>query len=218
MGNMVFGEVDWNSADSESSQKSDFARLTDGENIVRIMGNPVQFYIHWVTTSDGAKSKINSPANHPELVRRLEDSGFKKQARWFVKVLDRTDDEFRLLEIGPQIYNSIKSLYNNSRWGKVTAYDVTINKGPKGQQPLYSVTPNPKESLSAEFKTKFVEFNDRVNLEKLTSPSSAEAVALKMGWTSTGTGTKTTTGSVTSTVTTGSATATGEDFDFDFEE
>ncbi len=210
MGNMVFGEVDWNSADSESSQKSDFARLTEGENIVRVMGNPVQFYIHWVTGPDGTKGKINSPANHPELVRRLEDSGFKRQARWFVKILDRTDDEFRLLEIGPQIYNGIKSLYNNSRWGKVTAYDITVNRGPKGQQPLYSVTPNPKEALSSDFKSKFVEFNDRVNLEKLITPATSEAVAAKMGW-------SLSEGDSDSTTGTNSKTATSEDFEFDFE-
>jgi hypothetical protein len=207
MADMVFGEVDWNSADSDTSQKSDFVRLAEGENVVRVMGNPVQFYIHWVTTPDGAKSKINSPANNPELVRRLEDSGFKRQARWLVKVLDRTDDEFRLLEVGPQIYNGIKSLYNNSRWGKVTAYDLTLNRGPKGQQPLYSVTPNPKEPLSGDFKVKFVEFNDRINLEKLIAPSTADAVATKMGWSLT----ETTTGNTTKT-------ATDEDFNFDFEE
>jgi hypothetical protein len=204
---MVFGEVDWNAADSDSGQKSDFARLVEGENVVRVMGNPVQFYIHWVTTPAGAKSKINSPANHPELVRRLEDSGFKRQARWLVKILDRNDDTFKLLEIGPQIYNSIKSLYNNSKWGKVTGYDISINRGPKGQQPLYSVTPNPKEPLSSDFKSKFVDFNDRVNLEKLISPSTPEAVATKMGWD-------------TSSATQGAdtATANSEDFDFDFED
>ena len=208
MGNMVFGEVDWNSADSEQ-QKSDFARLKDGENIVRVMGNPVQFYIHWVTGADGVKAKINSPAEHPELVRRLEDSGFKRQARWFIKILDRTDEEFRLLEVGPQIYNGVKSLYNNSRWGKVTAYDITINRGPKGQQPLYSVTPNPKEALSSDFKSKFVDFNDRVNLDKLISPATPEAVALKMGWSLSDSSGK--------AAATNDKTATSEDFEFDFE-
>ena len=135
MSNMVFGEVDWNSADSGTT-KSNFMRLEEGENTVRVMGNPVQFYIHWVVAPDGSRRKINSPVDSPELVRRLEDAGFKRQARWLVKVLDRSDDEFRVLEVGPQIYNGIKSLYNNSRWGKVTQYDLTINKGPKGTQPL----------------------------------------------------------------------------------
>ena len=53
MTSMVFGEVDWNSADSGT--KSDFIRLEEGENTVRVMGNPVQFYIHWVVTPDGSR-------------------------------------------------------------------------------------------------------------------------------------------------------------------
>ena len=32
---------------------------------------------------------------------------------------------------------------------------------------MYGVTPNPKEALSGDFKTKFVEFNDRVDVEKV---------------------------------------------------
>lgn len=207
MSNMVFGEVDWNAADSSLGGKSDFMRLDEGENTVRIMGNPVQFYIHWIVGSDGKKGKINSPANNPELVSRLEDSGFKRQVRWLIKVLDRSDDTFRLLEVGPQIYNGIRSLYNNKRWGKVTQYDITINKGPSGQQPLYSVTPNPKESLSSDFKAKFMDFNDRVNVERVISPSSAEDVCAKMGWSKSSSGTSGLSES----------TASDDDFDFDFE-
>lgn len=205
MSSMVFGEVDWNAADSGST-KSDFMRLEEGENTVRVMGNPVQFYIHWVVTPDGARRKVNSPVGSPDLVRRLEDSGFKRQPRWLIKVLDRNDDTFRLLEVGPQIYNAIKALYNNSRWGKVTAYDVTINKGPKGTQPLYSVTPNPKEALSADFKSRFMEFNDRVNMEKLIQPSTAETVCETMGWSAADAATPSS-----------DAVADDGDFDFDFE-
>tara|TARA_B100000131_G_scaffold322863_1_gene378447 strand:- start:3103 stop:3717 length:615 start_codon:yes stop_codon:yes gene_type:complete len=204
MTDMVFGEVDWNAADSGGT-KSSFMRLEEGENTVRVMGNPVQFYIHWIVKPDGSRQKVNSPVDTPELVRRLEDSGFRRQPRWLIKVLDRSDGEFRLLEVGPQIYNGIKALYNNSRWGKVTAYDVTIVKGPKGQQPLYSTTPNPKEALSSDFKTKFMEFNDRVNVEKLISPSSASEVCEHMGW------------SVSDYMTDEGQTATDDEFDFDFE-
>jgi hypothetical protein len=203
MSDMVFGEVDWNSADSGTT-KSNFMRLEEGENLVRVMGNPVQFYIHWVVTPDGSRRKVNSPVDSPELIRRLEDSGFKRQARWLVKVLDRTDDEFRVLEVGPQIYNGIKSLYNNSRWGKVTQYDLSINKGPKGTQPLYGVTPNPKEALSGEFKTKFVEFNDRVDVDKVITPATASEVCEVMGWSA-------------SEPVAPTEVASDEDFDFDFE-
>ena len=182
MSDFVFGEVDWNSADAGGEKTSDFMRLSEGENTVRVMGNPVQYYTHWLVLPDKSKRKVVSPIESPELVRRLEDTGFKRQARWLVKVLDRADNRFKILEIGPQIYNAIKSLFNNARWGKVTAYDITIVKAPKGTQPLYSVTPNPKEALPAQFKDQFIEFNDRINMDKFISPTPAKEVLDLMGW------------------------------------
>jgi len=202
MTNVVLGEVDWNAADSNS--KSDFMRLEEGDSIVRVMGNPIQFYVHWVVTPGGNRRKVNSPIDSPQLLRRLEDSGFKRQARWLIRVLDRDDDEFRILEVGPQIYNAIKALYNNKRWGKVTAYDITVNRGPKGRQPLYSTTPNPKEPLPGDLKAKFVEFNDRVNVDKLISPAQASDICELMSWT-------------LEEATPSDSTDDGDEFDFDFE-
>lgn len=210
---MVFGEVDWNAADS-SSGKSDFMKLEEGENTVRIMGNPIQFYIHWCDGPDKSKRKFNSPADDAAMVRRLEDSGFKRTARWFIKVLDRRDNEFKALEIGPQVYNGIKSLYNNKRWGKVTGYDITITRAPKGTQPLYSVTPNPHEALPGDLKAKFQDFNDRVNLERLIAPSSSQEIADYMRWTDS----SAKTASASKGTSQQKAQAKGDDFDFEFEE
>jgi hypothetical protein len=180
----ISGEIDWNEADLPSpkgSGKNDYIRLKEGENVVRIMGNPVQTYIHWLTLPDGSQRKIVSPSSNPALVRRLEDAGFRRQPNWIIKVLDRSDDEFKLLEIGNQIYKGIQTLFNNPKWGKVTGYDISINRGPKGQQPLYSVTPNPKEALETSFKQKFVDFNDRVNIDKLISPIPSEEIEKMLG-------------------------------------
>jgi hypothetical protein len=183
---VVSGEIDWNEADLPSPKsgggKNDYMRLKEGENVVRIMGNPVQTYIHWVTLPDGTQRKIVSPSNSPTLVKKLEEAGFRRQPNWIIKVLDRSDNEFKLLEIGNQIYKGIQTLFNNPKWGKVTGYDISINRGPKGQQPLYSVTPNPKESLESTFKQKFIDFNDRINLDKLISPMPADEVSKMLGF------------------------------------
>lgn len=182
----ISGEIDWNEADLPSPKgqggKNDYMRLKEGENVVRIMGNPIQTYIHWVTLPDGTQRKIVSPSSSPSLVKRLEEAGFRRQPNWIIKVLDRTDDEFRLLEIGNQIYKGIQTLFNNPKWGKVTGYDISINRGPKGQQPLYSVTPNPKEALEGTFKQKFVDFSDRINLDKMTTPMPSEEISRMLGW------------------------------------
>jgi hypothetical protein len=209
---MFFGEVEWNSADS-SSGKSDFMRLEEGENTVRIMSNPIQFYIHWCNGPDGSKRKFNSPVDDSAMVRRLEDSGFKRSARWLVKVLDRRDNTFKALEIGPQVFNGIKSLYSNKRWGKVTGYDITITRAPKGTQPLYSVTPNPHEAIPSELKSKFQEFNDRINLDKVIAPASSSDIMEYMRWDDTGKGS-----SKSAAQKQAGQKPKGDEFDFEFED
>ena len=205
MSKIVFGEVDWNSGDT-GSPKNDFMRLEEGENLVRVMGNPVQFYIHWVTTNEGAKRKVVSPIDSMALVQRLEDAGYKRQTRWMVKVLDRSDEGFKVLEVGSQIYNGIRALFNNPKWGKVTGYDISIIRGPKGSQPLYNVTPNPKETIDPSLKSKFVDFNTRMDVSKLTTPTEATKVCEILGWDPTPFTSETTTEGFNE-----------EDFEFDFE-
>jgi len=184
MSKVVFGEIDWNSGDVSdgSSQRNDFMRLEQGKSRVRVMGNPVQFYIHWLDTPDGKKRKVNSPISDANLVRRLGDAGFGRKARWMVKVLDRADGQFKLLEIGSQIFNGIKNLYLDEDWGPVTTYDVTIDRGSPGQQPLYRVTPRPKSDLEASFKDAYESFNDRMDVSKLTQPAEPDSVRELMGW------------------------------------
>lgn len=183
MAEITYGEVDWNSGDvSEGRGKTEFMRLEQGTSTVRIMGNPIQFYIHWADLPDGSKRKFNSPVSSPELVKRLDDAGFGRKPRWIVKVLDRSDDKFKLLEIGSQIYNGIRALYNNPKWGKVTEYDVDIIRAKPGTNPLYSIQPNPREKLDASFKDAFMQFNDSINLEMLTRPADPDEVMKLMGW------------------------------------
>jgi hypothetical protein len=206
---IVFGEVDWNTAQATNKPTNNndlFLRLTEGENIVRVLGNPHQFYVHWVETSQG-KRKINSPIESPALVSRLEDSGFRRQTKWMIKVLDLSSQTFKVAEIGSQIYNGIIALVNNPRWGKVSAYDISIIRGPKGTNPLYSVTPNPKEGIDPSLKEKFKEWNAELDIERLVSPADPTKVCEVMGWDAasyTGDAPK-------------EETVKDEDFDFDFE-
>lgn len=183
MSDIVFGEIDWNSGDASTGGKqTQFMRLEQGTSTVRVMGNPHQFYIHWVEKQDGSKRKINSPVADPALLRELDEADFRRKPRWLVKVLDRSDNEFKLLEIGSQIYNGIRALYNNPKWGKVTDYDIDIIRGKPGTNPLYSVQPNPKEPLGREFRDAFMEFNDTVNIDALTKPADPVEVRKMLGW------------------------------------
>lgn len=187
MSKTVFGEINWNDGDvfeggGGGSKKSDFMKLEQGKSRVRVMGNPVQYYVHWVDLPDGKKRKYNSPVGDPKLVKQLTDAGFKRQARWIVKVLDRADNQFKLLEIGSQVFSGIKALYSDSDWGPVTAYDLTIDRGAPGQQPLYRVTPRPKSPLEDSVKQAYRDFEQRVDVSKMTQPEDPEKIRDELGW------------------------------------
>ncbi len=183
MSKMIVGEIDWNSGDTGGGAiKNSFMRLSEGENTVRIMGDPTQYYVHWVQVPGGPLRKINSPIDSAKLVQKLEDAGFRRQARWLIKVLDRSDNQFKLLEIGGQIYNGIRALFNNKSWGKVTNYDISITRGPKGAQPLYSLTPNPKEPLDPSFRDAYIAFNDKINIEKFIGATPVAEVCKMLNW------------------------------------
>jgi len=187
MSKLTFGEVDWNSGDVQVGA-SDFLKLEEGETTVRVMGNPIQFYVNWVQPTGGGKNrKIISPVSNEKLMNALDDAGYKRQARWMVVVLDRQDDDlkkqkFKLLEIGSQIYSGIKTLYNKKAWGPVTKYDIVITRGAPGSQPLYSVVPNPKTSVEAIFKKPFAEFMKRIDIDKFMQPATTAEVCEILGW------------------------------------
>lgn len=184
----ISGEIDWNAADlGGSKSKTDFLRLTEGETTVRIMGKPIQCFVHWLKLPDGSNRKVTSPNDNPALVKRLEEAGFRKQPAWFLKVLDRTSSdeskhEFKLLEIGKQIYDGILVYVNKKQYGNVTGYDVVLARGPKGQMPLYKVMAMPPEALDSAFKTRFAEFNEKLSMDKLIAPMPAGEIEKLLGW------------------------------------
>ncbi len=204
---VVFGEVAWNDADlgSGGGGSNSFLRLQEGDNTVRVLGNPVQAYVHWLDLPNGKKQKVNSPISDPELVRRLEEAGFPKKATWFLRVLDRSDQTFKILEVGPQIYRGIKALYENKKWGPVSKYDITIKKGKKGTNPLYNVSPDPAEPLPSELKAQLAEFTEKVKIENFIKPAEPAKVRELLGW------------SAETTSSSKGASSTSEEFDYDFE-
>ncbi len=184
MAEVNFGEVDWNSVEASGSKgKTAFMQLKQGPNVLRVMGNPIEFSVMWLTSPSGEKFKVNTPVADPALVKKLQEKEFKIQKRWLVKVLDRSDEQFKLLEIGSQVCDSIKKLVQNPKWGPVTGYDLTITRAPAGTNPLYNVQPDPKEALDSSLKEKFAAFNKDLNVDRLISPSEPEYVMEKMGMT-----------------------------------
>src|SRR5574337_11897 len=134
------GKIDWSEGDVGGS---DFLNLEEGSNVVRCVSSPVQFYIVWCEDATGQKRKFKTALKDCPLVQR----GEKPQARWYVAVLSRKTGQPGILEIGPQIFKQVLALSKKPKWGNPRDYDVDIVRQPKGSQPLYVVSPEPKEPL-----------------------------------------------------------------------
>jgi len=179
MGTKVVGKLDsWSDADLGGS---DFLNLDEGSNPVRVITSPYQFYIHWSKDATGANRKIRCALNECPLC----EQGERAQARWVLGVVSRKANKPAIIEIGPQIFKQLKLFADDKRWGDPRKYDVDVRRQPKGSQPLYVVTPYPKEALTDEEKGVIKEFLARTDFVKISASSTAEDVMEKMGITPT---------------------------------
>jgi len=177
MSEIKYGELgNWNDG-NVSGGSNDFMNLVEGQNQVRLFTNPYQYAVHWAKDTTGANRKIKCALEGCPLCK----SGVKLQYRWFVGVIDRSDGKAKILEISSQVYQGIKLCSNIPQYGDPRGYDIIINRGPKGSQPLYSVMPTPPTPFADEEKVKIRDFKENTQLAKLTQPYSVEEVIEKMG-------------------------------------
>lgn len=176
MGNTkTVGKLDgWESGEVGGS---DFMSLDEGSNPVRIVSSPFQTYSHFTKDDSGQNRKVRCALKDCPVCER----GEKASPRWFIAVLNRKTGKPAILEIGPQIFKGIKLLVNNKKWGDVRGYDVDFVRGPKGAQPLYVVSPEPKENLTNEEKELIKEFMGRTDLNELCVAPTPEELCEKLG-------------------------------------
>ena len=168
---------DWNDADP--GKGGSFMRLEEGDNVVRVITSPYQFYIHWTKDESNQSCKVRCAMENCPVCQRGENAS----ARWFIGVLNKKGDKAvpSLLEISLQVYSQIKALKNKKNWGDPRAYDISITRKPKGSQPLYVVTPEPKAACSDEEKKMAKAFIEECDFEKLVAVPTPEEIAEKLG-------------------------------------
>lgn len=175
MSTRVVGKLDsWGDADLGGN---DFMALEEGSNQVRLITSPYQFYIHWTKDSTGANRKVRCALDGCPLCQ----NGERASARWYAGVLNRKSNRPAVLEIGPQIFKQILQLAKKDKWGDPRKYDIDVERQPKGSQPLYITSPEPKEPLTDTEKSAVKEFLARVDLAKMTEAPTVAEVREKIG-------------------------------------
>ena len=167
------GQVDWN---EKIEDNNIFMRLKQGENKVRILTNPYQFWVHWLKESN------------KRIKCALEDCPLCKQGnnatrRWYTVVFSRELNQPKLLEISKSIFTGIQEYLHNSEWGDVRRYDITIKKNPNPPNPnkYYTIMPSPKAKLTEEEISAIKEFKEKLDMDKLVKPPTKEEVLEQMG-------------------------------------
>jgi hypothetical protein len=175
MGTKVVGKLDsWGDADLGGN---DFMALEEGNNPIRMITSPYQFYIHWTKDTTGANRKVHCAVEGCPVCQQ----GERAVARWYVGVINRKTEKPAILEVGPQIFKQILGLAKKEKWGDPRKFDVDIERQPKGSQPLYIVSPEPKEPLTDDEKGMVKEFLARIDLGNMTAAPTADEVREKVG-------------------------------------
>jgi hypothetical protein len=107
--------------------------------------------------------------------------GVKTQQRWFIGVISRRENGYRILDISTAVHGQIKKHSQSKHWGDPQKYDIDITVDPKGGAVgYYMVTPTEKSPLSAADQKIKDDSVDLVDLKRRTDPPTPEAVDKRM--------------------------------------
>lgn len=175
MTNNKFGAVNWDEVNLQNGKgnksRDSFLRLDSGDNQIRILTKPHEYLMHKykVTPTDpGYGTRVKSSLFHGRDC--LVDAGHRVQKKWYLGVIDRKTQSYRILDIGPSIFKDIQELVRDEDWGDPVGYDLNIRVDKQGgAQGYYNVIPKSKKPLSpADLEIK--QSIDLENLKKLASP------------------------------------------------
>jgi hypothetical protein len=175
-----FGELSWEETVSpQNNKKTDykdlFLKLEGEENEIRIVTKPYQYLVHTYKIegdkSFGHKVKCTLDENCP-----LCAAGDKAKRRWYVGVIVRKTNSYKLLDMSTLIQGQIKKYSQSKSWGDPEKYDINIvvdKKAPAAQ--YYLVQPLTKEPLSAADQ-KIKDSVDLDDLKRRVTPPTLEQV------------------------------------------
>jgi len=165
----TFGEISWEDdvpGDRRENSKDLFLRLLEGSNEVRLVTRPYQYLVHkYKKEPNNPKdygTKISCSAIHGKCV--LCNEGNSAKPRWLLGVIERKTGSYKILDVGYAVFQQIRKLAKNPKWGDPGKYDVDILVDPHGGATgYYTVQPLSKEPLSAQDQS----VRDNADLEEL---------------------------------------------------
>src|SRR5579885_2269990 len=134
MTTQIVGEVNWDTVGNRSGKseggKDEWMRLEDGINTVRIVTNPHQYLVHKSVKPVGDKGygqRVLCAIDDCPLCKM----GHQATTRWYVGIIDRKSNSYKVLDVGGSVVFKLKSLNKNPRWNDPKRYDIDIVKDSK---------------------------------------------------------------------------------------
>lgn len=169
--------MDWGSIPEVGTGNVDFMRLQSGTNRVRVVGRPSEIEVHWEKGVDGSNKKVICLGSGCPICK----AGHAPTVRYQVQVIDRTDNEVKILEGGKSIFNSIKAYAVDPEYGDPTKYDVKIQKEGSGRETRYTVMASPKKDpLTDEEQSKVEEAKDLSEINKVKTVDEINEMGLEV--------------------------------------
>jgi len=187
MSEVKFGMTAWDDLPETNFgnfTKDVYMKLDSGSNVVRCVTRPYQYHVHNFKeegdTGFGEKIWCSKPAHGKCPICDLNDPNNKAKLRWYVGIIDRKTQTYKLLDIGRSIYDFILGLTRDESYGDPMKYDIDIKVNKKGGAVgYYMVIPKPPMPLSVD-DVKIKEAVDTDNLQRKCTPPLPEKVAEKM--------------------------------------
>jgi hypothetical protein len=143
----------------EVPQSSNYLKLQQGDNKVRIVSKPIVGWEDWQDNKPirfKMTDKPQSPIDPEKAIKHF----------WAMLVWDYKTNKLTILEITQKgIQKTIEGLAKSEDWGSPLNYDIVISKKGEGLKTEYAVVPIPPKPLTNEIKELILA--TQVNLEAM---------------------------------------------------
>ena len=152
----------------EPVSKSNYMKLQEGENVIRILSPAIHGWEGWKVQPDGTNKPVRVPQDKEIEMGSIDDPE-KVRFFWAFVIWNYAEEQIQILELRQRtIQRAITALVKSKSWGDPNEYDITITMtktGSEARDVEYSVMPNPKEKVDEKITQKLED--NPVKLEKL---------------------------------------------------
>lgn len=144
------------------NEASQYTKLKDGENKIRILGSAVTGWEDWDDERKVYRFKMeNKPAQS-----KSSKEGARIKHFWSFPIWNYQEEIVQICTLTQaSIQKGITAIVKNPKWGDPKEYDIVICRTGKDLDTEYTVTPDPKEKIDPEIQKVYSKLT--INLEAL---------------------------------------------------